>query len=47
MPLEELLKLYGQNAPSVNHISQENDEVRCYSKKSLFSVWGILVKYFI
>jgi hypothetical protein len=36
MPLEELLKLYGQNAPPVNHISQENVEVRYSLKKTLF-----------
>jgi hypothetical protein len=38
MPLEELLKLYGQSAPSVNHISQENNEVRydLQKKKSYF-----------
>lgn len=27
MPLEELLKLYGQNSTKVNAISRENDEV--------------------
>jgi hypothetical protein len=33
MPLEELLKLYGQNAPTVNNISQRDDEVRFYLRK--------------
>jgi hypothetical protein len=39
MPLEELLKLYGQNAPAVNRIPQENDEVRCFSQKKTKKIY--------
>ena len=36
MPLDELLKLYGQNASAVNKISHENDEVKEDLIKSFF-----------
>ena len=37
MPLEELLKLYGQNAQLLIIISHENDEVREDLKKLFFN----------
>jgi hypothetical protein len=33
MPLEELLKLYGQNASAVNNIPAGDDEVEFYFEK--------------
>ncbi len=38
MPLDELLKLYGQNASAVNKISHEDDEVRGDLIKSFFLI---------
>jgi hypothetical protein len=46
MPVDELLKLYGQNAAPVNKISQEKDEVRSYLTKSFFLYLNFLVRYF-
>ena len=33
MPLEELLKLYGQNAPTTNRAVTEHDQVRCIDEE--------------